>query len=139
MAIVMKTGRSARLYHSQQVHYLYARFTGSDVNPTSTGKVVVGVLPAACLPLETYVRVNVGFSTGEILVGTSVAASSAALVSTDDVVSATTGLYVSDRFMGQLTTVDLPVYVQTKSSGQTAAGQVDVWVNYLPAAPNTTV
>ena len=139
MAVAMKAGQSARLYHTQQVHYLYKRWTGSDVDPSSTGKTLVGVLPAACLPLETYVRVNVAFTTGEILVGTSVASSSAAFVTTQDMVSATTGVYVVDRFYGTLTTVDLPVYVQTKSSGQTAAGQVDIWQAYLPASPNTTV
>jgi hypothetical protein len=136
MAVALKTGRSAHIYHTQQVHYIYKRFNGFDVAPDTTGKRIVGVLPAHCMPLETYVRVNTAFSSGEVLVGTSVAASSAALVSTADMASATTGTYVVDRFMGTYSTVDLPIYIQTKSSGQ-SNGQVDVWQAYLVAYPAT--
>jgi hypothetical protein len=136
MAVALKTGRSAHIYHTQQVHYIYKRFNGFDVDASSTGKRVVGVLPAHCMPLETYVRVNTAFSSGEIIVGTSVAASSAALATTADVTSATTGVYVVDRYFGTYSTVDLPIYVQTKSSGQ-SNGQVDVWQAYLVAYPAT--
>jgi hypothetical protein len=138
MAVKLKTDQSARFYHTQQVHYLYRRFNGFDIDQTATqpGKFYLGVLPANCLPLETYVRVNTAFTSGEVIVGTSAAGSSAVAVSTLDVANGTTGVYVIDRYYGTLSTVDVPLYIQTKSSGQ-SNGQVDVWQAYLPAYPST--
>src|SRR6185503_2401957 len=84
MSIAMKTGQSARLQHgNQQVHYLYKRFNGFDIDTSVTGpaKWCLGVLPAHCMPMETYVRVNAAFTSGEVIVGTSVAGSSAVVVS----------------------------------------------------------
>jgi hypothetical protein len=140
MAVKLKTGRSARVYHTQQVHYLHKTFYTTEL-PTSTethpAKISVGVLPANCLPLETYVRVNVAFSSGDILVGTSAAGSSGAVVSTMDLASGTTGVYVVDRYMGTYTTADVPLYVQTATTGQSTAGVADIWVAYLPVLPTT--
>ena len=138
MALKAKTGQSARVYHTHQVHYLYKRFNGFDIDTTATqpGIFALGTLPAHSLPLEAIVRVNAGFTSGEVIVGTSAAGSSAVVVSTADVVNATTGVYVSDRYYGTYSTVDVPLFIQTKSSGQTN-GQVDVWLSYLPAYPAT--
>src|SRR5262245_26633915 len=138
MAVTLKTGQSARLYHTQQVHYLSARFNGFDIpiDATQPGRFRLGTLPANAMPLETYVRVNTAFTSGEVIVGTSAAGSSALVVTTADITSGTTGTYVVDRYMGSYSTVDVSLYIQTKSSGQ-SNGQVDVWLAYLPAV--TTV
>ena len=138
MAVKMKTGGSATLYHSPQVHYLYRRFNYNDSDPTATqhGKVYVGVLPDKCLPLETYVRVVSSCSLADIIVGTTAAASSAAVVTTADVAAATTGLYVVDRYMGTSVSSDTALYVQFKTTGATM-GTVDVWQTFLPALPST--
>ncbi len=139
MAITALRKQSARINHgNQQAHYLYKRFNGFDIDTTATqpGVFYLGVLPANCMPLETIVRVNAAFTSGEVIVGTSAAGSSAVVVSTADVVNTTTGVYVSDRYYGTLSTVDVPLYIQTKSSGQTN-GQVDIWLTYLPAFPST--
>lgn len=138
MAVKIKHTRgpmSAYQYHTQQTHYLYRRFNGFDhsVTESGAGAFALGVLPAYAMPMECIVRVNTGFTSGEIIVGTSVAASSAAVVSTADVTSATTGVYVVDRYYGTYSTVEVPLYIQTKSTGQTN-GQVDVWLSYLPAS-----
>lgn len=134
MAVQMKTNQSARLYHTQQVHYLSARFNGLDISPSATGpgKVFLGVLPAGCMPLETIIRVNVAFTSGEVIIGTSAANSSALVATTADSACGTTGTYISDRYKGTLSTADVRLFIQTKSSGQTN-GQVDVWLSYLPA------
>lgn len=138
MAVAMKTGQSARLYHTQQVHYLTARFNGFDIPTVATapGKFRLGTLPANAMPLETYIRINAAFTSGEIIIGTSAAGSSALVATTADSAGATTGTYVSDRYYGTYSTVDVQLYIQTKSSGQ-SNGQADVWLAYLPAV--TTV
>ena len=138
MAITLKTAQSARLYHTQQVHYLYRRFNFNDIDQTATqpGKFYLGVLPAHALPVETYVRVNSTFTGANLIVGTSVAGSSAAVVSTDDVAAGSTGMTLVDRYFGTYTTLDVPLYIQTKTSGETV-GQADVWLAYLPAYPAT--
>jgi hypothetical protein len=136
MAVKLKTGRSAHEYHTQQAHYLYRRFNGFDIDQTvsGAGKFALGTLPAGAMPLECIVRVNAAFTSGEVIVGTSAAGSSALVVTTADVTSATTGTYVVDRYMGTYSTVDVPLYIQTKSTGATN-GQVDVWLSYLRGHP----
>lgn len=139
MAITVLRKQSARLMHdAQQIHYLYARFNGFDIptDVTSPGRFYLGVLPANSYPLDAIVRVNTAFTSGEVIVGTSAAGSSAVVVSTADVVNTVTGSYESDRYRGTLSTVDVPLFIQTKSSGQTN-GQVDIWLTYLPAFPST--
>jgi len=138
MAVKMKTGRSATLYHSPQVHYLYRRFNFNDHDQSvsGAGKIPLGTLPDKCLPLETYVRVNTAFTGANLIVGTSVAASSAAVVSTVDVAAGTTGTYVVDRFVGTAVSSDTALYIQTKATGETV-GQADVWQTFLPALPST--
>jgi len=138
MAISVTRTRSARFYHTQQVHFLYRRFNFNDVDQSATqpAKFYLGVLPAHCMPLETYVRVNAAFTGANLISGTSVAGSSATVVSTNDVTAATTGTYVVDRYMGTYSTVDVPVYIQTKASGETV-GQADIWQAYIPAYPAT--
>jgi hypothetical protein len=59
-----------------------------------------------------------------------------AVVSTDDVAAGTTGTYVVDRYLGTYSTVDVPLFIQTKASGETI-GQCDVWQMYIPAYPVT--
>jgi hypothetical protein len=140
MAVKLKTGRSARVYHTQQVHYLHKTFAAAELPSTlitHPGVISVGVLPANCLPLETYIRVNTAFSSGDILIGTSAAGSSAVVCSTVDLLSGTTGTYVVDRYMGTYSTSDVPLYIQTATSGQSSAGVADVWVAYLPVLPST--
>jgi hypothetical protein len=138
MAIKLKTGRSATLYHSPQVHYLYRRFNFNDIDQSITrpGVHALGVLPDKCLPLETYVRINSSFTGANLIVGTSVAASSAAVVSTADVAAGTSGVYVVDRYYGTSVSSDTAIYIQTKASGETV-GQADVWQAFLPALPST--
>jgi hypothetical protein len=137
MAISVVRTRSARIHHgNQQTHYLYQRFNFNDIDQSATqpGKFYLGVLPAYSFPLETYVRVNSSCSAANIIVGTSAAGSSAAVVSTGDVAAATTGSHVVERYLGTLSTVDVALYIQTAASGATI-GQVDVWQAYLPAFP----
>lgn len=139
MAVKLKTGRSATLYHSPQVHYLYRRFNWNDSDPLASqqGKIPVGVLPDKCLPLETYVRVNTAFAgVTDVVIGTSVGGSSAAVASTGDIVGGTTGLYVVDKYMGTAVSSDTALYVQMKTTGATA-GQADIWQTFLPALPST--
>jgi hypothetical protein len=138
MAVKMKTGRSATLYHTPQVHYLYRRFTFSDHEQSVSGaaKVPLGVLPDKCFPLETFIRVTTAFTGANLIVGTSVAGSSAAVVSTADVAAATSGAYVVDRYYGTAVSSDTAIYIQTKATGETV-GQADVWQAYLPALPST--
>lgn len=139
MAVKIKSGqgpRSAHEYHSQQVHYLYRRFNGLDIDQTQTrpGIYALGTLPAGSYPLECIVRINTAFTSGEVIVGTSVAGSSALVVSSADVISGTTGSYETERYRGTYSTVDVPLYIQTKSSGATN-GQADVWLSYLRGHP----
>lgn len=139
MAVKIKgADRSATHYHTPQVHYLFRRFNYNDHDQSASGagKFPLGTLPAHCMPLETYVRVNTAFTGANLIVGTSVAASSAAVVSTADVTAGTTGLYVVDRYMGTYTTTDVPLFIQTKATGETV-GQADVWQAYLVAYPAT--
>jgi hypothetical protein len=116
----------------QTVQYLYKRVTYSDVDQTNSSRFSVaahiGSLPANCLPLETYVRVVTAFTSGDIVIGTS--ASTAGVVSTQDVVSGTTGTYVVDRYMGTNSTVDVPFYFYTATTGA-GAGVADVWQAYV--------
>jgi hypothetical protein len=134
MAISVTRTRSARVYHTEQVHYLYQRFNFNDIDVSSNqpGKFYLGVLPANCLPMETYVRVNTAFTGANLLVGTSAAGSSAVVVSTVDVTAGTTGSYVVDRYFGTYSTAPVSLYIQTRTSGETV-GQADVWQAYLPA------
>ena len=138
MAISVARTRSARFYHTQQVHFLYRRFNFNDIDQSATqpAKFYLGVLPAHAFPMETYVRVNTAFTGANLIVGTSVAGSSAAVVSTGDVTAGTSGNYVVDRYLGAHSTADVPIYIQTKASGETV-GQADIWLKYLPAYPAT--
>jgi hypothetical protein len=138
MAVKMKTGRSATLYHTPQVHYLYRRFTFNDHDQAVSGaaKVPLGVLPDKCVPLETIIRVTTAFTGANLIVGTSVAGSSAAVVSTADVTAGTSGVYVVDRYYGTAPSSDTALYIQTKATGETV-GQADVWQMFLPALPST--
>lgn len=130
--------RSARLVHTEQTHFLYRRFNFNSIDQAVTrpGVFCLGVLPAHAMPMECIVRVNSTFTGANLIVGTSVAASSAAVVSTDDVTAGSSGTYVVDRYFGTYSTVDVPLYIQTKASGETV-GQADVWLRYMPAFPAT--
>jgi hypothetical protein len=132
MALSVQRKKSAGVYHTQQVHYLYCRFNFNDADTlvVASGKFCIGTLPADCLPLETYVRINTTFDK-DFIMGTSVAGSSAAVCSTYDVLFSSTGTYVVDRFMGTRTTIDVPIYAQLNTSGGTI-GQADIWQAYLP-------
>lgn len=139
MSVSVIRTRSARVHHgNQQVHYLHRRFNYNDISQDATqpAKFHLGVLPAHSFPLETYVRINSTFTGANLIVGTSVAASSAAVVSTADVTAGSTGSYVVDRYFGTYSTSDVPLYIQTRASGETV-GQADVWQAYLPAYPVT--
>jgi hypothetical protein len=139
MAISVTRTRSARIYHTQQVHYLNRRFNFNDHDPAASGaaKIHLGVLPAHCFPLEVYVRINSSFTGANLIVGTSAAGSSAAVVSTADVAAGSTGSTIVDRYLGTYSTVDVPLYIQTKATGETI-GQADVWLAYLPVSAGAT-
>ena len=138
MSVKLKVGQSATVPPSQSVGYIHHTFNYNDASQDATfpAKVYLGVLPANCLPMETYVRVNTAFSGGDLMVGTSNAGSSGAVVSTQDLISGTTGTYVIDRYMGTYSTADVPLYCQTASSGATA-GQADIWQTFLHREPST--
>ncbi len=134
MAISVVRTRSARVYHTQQTHHLYRRFNFNDIDQATTqpAKFYLGVLPAYAMPKDCTVRINSSFTGANLIVGTSAAGSSAAVVSTADVTAGTTGTYIVDRYTGTYSTVDVPIFIQTKASGETL-GQADVWLEYLVA------
>ena len=139
MAISVVRTRSARIHHGVQgTHHLYARFNFNDISQDATqpAKFYLGVLPAHSMPKECHVRINSSFTGANLICGTSAAGSSAVVISTADVTAQTTGTYVVDRYYGTYSTVDVPLYIQTKASGETI-GQADVWLSYLPAFPAT--
>jgi hypothetical protein len=131
---VLRTRPASGNAGHQTVQYFYKRVTYSDVDTTNSSRasvaVPIGALPANCAPLETHVRVITAFSSGDIVIGTSDAGSSAGVVSTQDVVSGTTGYYVVDRYMGTYSTVDKPFYFTTATTG-TGAGVADVWQYFV--------
>jgi hypothetical protein len=112
------------------VQYFYKRVAWNDVDTANSSRasvaVHIGTLPALCAPLETHVRVITAFTSGDIVIGTSDSGSSAGVVSTQDVISGTTGYYVVDRYMGTYSTVDKPFYFTTATTGG-SAGVADVW------------
>lgn len=138
MSVKLKTGRSARVPGTQSVIWLHRNFKWNDIDPTTPSTGVpggfFGVLPANALPLETYVRINTAFAGADLTVGTT--GNLSALVSTSDLASGTTGVYVVDRFMGTYSTSDTLLYCACGSSGQTA-GEADIWQAYLPVYPST--
>lgn len=135
--------QSARLTGMQTVHYLHNTFKPSDLTQEGvttadlTCKIKLGTIPAYALALETYVRVNTACTGNVIVVGTSSGASVNDVVSTADVLGATTGLYVVDRYMGTQSTVDQTLYICTITTACTA-GLVDIWQTYLPVNQPTT-
>jgi hypothetical protein len=120
----------------QTVQYCYKRVKYNDVSQTNSSRFSVAVpiftLPAHCMPMETVVRIVTAFTSGDLCLGTSVSGSSAGIVSSIDVVSATSGItYVVDKYYGTYSTVDTPVYFYTGTTG-VGAGVADVWQAYLP-------
>jgi hypothetical protein len=104
------------------IRYVHRAFSYSDTNTD------LGDIPANAVPLETYVFVNSSFAGTDLIVGTSVNTSS--VVSTNDLVSKSTGLTVIDRYMGIRSTVGTALYVQCNTTAG-SAGQADVWQTYL--------
>jgi hypothetical protein len=114
----------------QTVQYFYKRVNYNDVDITNSSRfsvaVPIGGLPANAAPLETHVRVITAFTSGDIMIGTSDSGSSAGVVSTQDVMSGTTGYYIVDRYVGTYSTVEKPFYFTTATTGG-SAGVADVW------------
>jgi hypothetical protein len=117
------------------VQYFYKRVNYNDVDIINSSRatiaVPIGGLPANAVPLETHVRVITAFTSGDIVIGTTVvsgttAALTGTVVSTQDVMSGSTGYYVVDRIMGSVSTVDTPFYFYTATTGG-SAGVADVW------------
>jgi hypothetical protein len=117
------------------VQYFYKRVSFNDVDLNNSSRATVAVpiggLPANAVPLETHVRVLTAFTSGDIVIGTTVvgattAALTGTVVSTQDVMSGSTGYYVVDRIMGVVSTVDVPYYFYTATTGG-SAGVADVW------------
>jgi hypothetical protein len=117
------------------VQYFYKRVNFNDVDIINSSRATVAVpiggLPANAVPLETHVRVLTAFTSGDIVIGTTVvgattAALTGTVVSTQDVMSGSTGYYVVDRIMGVVSTVDVPYYFYTATTGG-SAGVADVW------------
>lgn len=140
--------QSARINSSQTVQYLHATFSPSDIPQTGvttaaqTCKFKLGVLPAYAMPLETYVRVNVAATANVLVVGSSSGSKINDVVSTSDVLGATTGTYVVDKWMGTLSTVDQALYVATITTGCTGpnnGGQFDIWQAYIPVNQPATL
>jgi hypothetical protein len=133
-ASVLRTRQTAHNSAHNTVQYIYKRFTFSEIDQTNSSRFSVALkidaLPAGCVPLETHVRVVTAFSSGDLIIGTSDSGSSAGVVSTQDVVSGTTGHYVVDRYYGTYSTVDKPLYVYTATSG-TGAGVADIWQAFV--------
>ena len=145
MAVKMKTGVSARQNVGSQGPYLltkYFKFNMTDqVTAQTTGSTsptvggLMGVLPAYAVPLECYVQVITAFTSGDLRVGTT--SDLGAVVSTQDLASGTTGVYVVDRFMGTVSTTDVPLYCTTATTGA-GAGEANIWLHYLPNLTPTT-
>lgn len=145
MSVKLKTGMSARqLTATQSPHYLnkYYKYNMTDqvtaqttgsTSPTLAG--IMGVLPAYAIPLQLYVNVFTAFSSGNLKIGTT--ADLSTLCSTNDVASGTTGLYVVDRYMGTVSTVDTVFYCVTDTTG-CGAGEASIWLQYLPDQTPTT-
>lgn len=131
MAITVLRTQSARVLEPQQVTYLYARIKGPNPRLDAAGQVYVGVLPAECAPQDITVRV-VSTMDKSIIMGTSVAGSSALFLQNTDVTAGTTGTYVVNRGLGYYSSVDVPVYVQTATTGATT-GDIQIWWPFLPA------
>lgn len=131
MAISIKRTQSARVLDNQQITYLYARIKAPNRLLDAAEQVYVGVLPAECSPQDITVRVVSTFDKA-IIMGTSVAGSSNLFVQAGDVTATTTGTYVSNRGVGYYSSVDLPVYVQTNTTGATT-GDIQIWWPFLPA------
>lgn len=131
MAISVKRTQSARDLDSQQVTYLYTRIKGPNPLLDAAAQVYVGVLPAECSPQDITVRV-VSTMDKNIIMGTSVAGSSALFLQAGDVTPGTTGTYVVNRGVGYYSSADLPVYVQTATTGATT-GDIQIWWPFLPA------
>jgi hypothetical protein len=117
------------------VQYFYKRVNYNDVDIINSSRatiaIPIGGLPANAVPLETHVRVLTAFTSGDIVIGTTVvgattAALTGSVVSTQDVMSGSTGYYVVDRIMGSVSTVDVPYYFYTATTGG-SAGVADVW------------
>lgn len=131
MAISVKRTQSARVLEMQQVTYLYTEIKGPNRLLDAAEQVYVGVLPANCCPMDIVVRVNTTMDKA-IIMGTSVAGSSNAFMQSLDTTMGTTGTYVVNRSYGYYSTVDVPVYIQTATTGATT-GDVQVWWPFLPA------
>lgn len=130
MAITVLRNKTARDIHYQQNSFLYSRFNFNDVDvTTTTPKVYLGVLPANCMPKECIIRINTSFDK-DFTIGTTVSASQVA--TSFDFVRGTTGTYEVDRAYGNLTTTDMPVFIQFQSTGATI-GQADIWLQYVQA------
>jgi hypothetical protein len=123
----------------QTVQYFYKRVNYNDVDITNSSRatiaVPIGGLPANAVALETHVRVLTAFTSGDVVIGTTVvnattAALSGTVVSTQDIVSGTTGYYVVDRIMGSVSTIDVPYYFYTGTTGG-SAGVADVWQYFV--------
>jgi hypothetical protein len=123
----------------QTVQYFYKRVNYNDVDITNSSRatiaVPIGGLPANAVALETHVRVLTAFTSGDIVIGTTVvnattAGLSGTVVSTQDVTSGTTGYYVVDRIMGCVSTIDVPYYFYTATTGG-SAGVADVWQYFV--------
>lgn len=139
MAVKLKTGASAQQAIGHQApYYLFKNYkynmtdtataqTTGSTSPTVGGR--MGVLPAYAVPLECYVQVVTAFSSGDLRVGTT--SDLSALVSTQDLASGTTGVYVIDRYMGTVSTADQTFYCTNATTG-TGAGEANIWLHYLP-------
>lgn len=145
MALKLKTGQSARQPVGHQAPYylsknfkfnmidqVTAQTTGST-SPSVGG--LMGVLPAYAVPLDLYVQVITAFSSGKLKIGTT--ADLSVLCSTNDVLSGTTGLYISDRYKGTVSTADTVFYCVTDTTG-CGAGEANIWLTYLPNQNPTT-
>ena len=145
MSVKLKTGVSARTPLGNQGSYLLTKnfkFNMTDtVTAQTTGTTtptvggIVGVLPAYAVPLECYVQVITAFAGSDLRIGTT--ADLSAVVSTQDIASATTGVYVVERYMGTVSTVDTAFYCTGATTGMTA-GEANIWLHYLPNLTPTT-
>lgn len=132
MTVSVARTRSATDNYLRHPSVLYRRIDwnsrGIYLASTASGAFQVGSLPPGALPVETIVRINTAFNSGNLTISTT--GSSGAFVSAADLAEGSTGNTIVDRCVAQVaySTAEIPIYAAASSAA--TAGQADVWIRY---------
>lgn len=122
----MPTG-TARLLHTQQVHYFRKRVNYND--PGISAGVFVGTLPAGAMIVSQNVRVNTAFNAGTtnaLNVGTTAGGTQ---LFTDAATAGARAPTIANLSFA----VDTDFYVQyAQTGGAATAGQADIVIGFVP-------